>query len=640
MKINRYFFIYFFIFLLLTFFLNAQEYPTFEVPEKKDVARIPTSIDLGVFRIGEKARLDLTLSLEKGWYIYSLFQNPKIALPTKLDFASHFLKDEEGVFETRALQKKNSLGVELLIHQNRPSFYQNFTIPEEHKLGKESFEGNFFYQLCSDRFCFPPEQKKITIFYKVQQGPARAEYLLANREIANNSLVTGEWQKIQNLGFLKFLLLAIFSGYLAWLTPCAFAMLPLLVLFFSNPATNQRRASFWQFLFFLLGISFSFVALGLLVSSFLGVSQLLNLVINGWSFLLAAVFFLLFSLHFFGVFSWNIFVFSSLQKKQDKLLQQKNSGAFSFFKILIGGGLFSITTFSCTFPLVGSLLIAASFGSWFYPTLGMFLFAVAFISPLLLLYFFPQILTKWQGGLLVTEFRFLLGLLTFFAALKFFSYADIYFQWNFITRNFTIVFWILGLLFWVLRLCLPFLQRKTPLTKKTFFPIVASLFLLMATIFLASGLQQKSLGAFIDSILPKAKGGYLESRNSVSKEKFDSLQWFTSVQQAQALSQENQKPILIDFSGVTCTNCRLMEQSVFPQKEVFKILQDEFNLVRLYTDIGKNANKNLEYQKNQFGNIALPLYAILSKNGEIIKQHAGVMNKNEFLAFLQWKNEN
>ena len=635
MKLSKLFFLLFFYFFYFDVF--TQEFITpFELPDKKKIAYIPDVVDLGTFRAGENVRFVLNIKLNKGWYIYSFFQNKEIALPTNLKFFTKLLHKIDSVFETTAIQKKNTLNLKVLIHQKTPSFYQNFFIPSSHKLGEENFQADFFYQLCSERICFPPEKKSITVNYKVEKGEARADFLILNRQIDSNLFFSTELEKITNLPFWQFLLLAIFSGYLALLTPCAFASLPLVVLFFANRTTNNKKKLilFGEFFLFLFGIAIFFIVFGLGVSSFLGIRQLLNFSTNGWSFLFVAFLFLLFSVHFFGFFSWNFLLPAKLISKQNNLLQQNNNLKTSFLKILLGGSIFSITTFSCTFPLIGALLVAASFGDWFYPVLGMFLFALSFTSPLLLFYFFPQLLTKWKKGILIKELKFLLGLLTFFVCLKFFSYADIFFGWGVFTRYLVLIIWIVALSIWVFRLCLPLFKTQF-FSQKTIFPTGFSLFLILVIIFLTSGISNKSLGTVLDAILPSATDGYLQGKNFVSKEKFESLQWLSSVIEAKILAKKQQKPILIDFSGKTCTNCRWMEQSIFPQKQVFQNLQENFILVRLYTDVGKNAQKNLVYQKNKFNNIGLPFYAIISSDGIIIKQQAGVMSKKQFLAFLK-----
>ena len=152
--------------------------------------------------------------------------------------------------------------------------------------------------------------------------------------------------------------------------------------------------------------------------------------------------------------------------------------------------------------------------------------------------------------------------------------------------------------------------------------------------YLVQGLGDKSLGGTIDVLLPAAKNGYLKHEDFVSREELESLQWLSSIEQALAMAQTEDKNIFVDFSGKSCLNCRWMEQNIFPTKEVFTKLKNNFILVRLYTDRGKDAKKNLALQQNRFGNVALPLYVLLSKDNLLLKQKAGVLKKEKFLTFL------
>ena len=288
-------------------------------------------------------------------------------------------------------------------------------MPLDHKLGKEEFNLNFFYQLCSEQFCFPPQNKTIPITYEIKEGKIRGNYASINRQIDKNAFLPQKSDKAKN--FFGFLLLAIISGYLAWLSPCAFAVLPLVVLFFSNQ--KQNFLSLKQYIYFLVSICVSFSLIGLAMTLLLGVSQLINFVTNGWSYLIAAVFFLLFALSFFGSFV-SLRIPAFLTKKQNTFFTNIGTTKMNIARVFLGGSIFTITIFSCTFPFIGSLLVASSFSNLLYPTLGMLFFSFAFISPLFIFYFFPKLLHYWKQGVFILELKFLLGLIALFAALKFF----------------------------------------------------------------------------------------------------------------------------------------------------------------------------------------------------------------------------
>ena len=616
---------FFFIFIAIFVSLQAQNFSQIEVPDPKDVAKIPDNVQLGNFHRGENIKLLLNIVLKEGWYIYSLFQNKEVSLPTKLQFSKSTLDLKERAFETQALQKTDSLGQILLIQENQPRFYQNFFVPLDHKLGKAEFSLNFFYQLCSEQLCFPPQNKIIPISYNIKDKKVRAKYAFINRQVDKNIFLPQNSN--QKKSFLGFLLLAITSGFLAWASPCAFAVLPLIVLFFSNK--KQNFLSLKQYIFFLAGICITFSLIGIAMTLFLGVSQLLNFLTNGWSYLLAAIFFLLFSLSFFGIFtSFKMPIFFA--KLQNNFFAESSKKNISILKVFLGGSIFTITIFSCTFPFIGSLLVASSFSNLLYPTLGMLFFSFAFVSPLFIFYFFPKLLFFWKNGAFILEFKFLLGIFALLAALKFFSFADIFFSWGILSRKLAIIIVIATFFFGVFRV----LKIIFPPKKKDFFSLSVVVFYTIVIFALIRGYSNKSLG-FVDAILPFNEGVYLEKNNKVSKEELDSLKWLTKINIAKKKATESTKPIFLDFSGKTCTNCRWMEQNIFSEKQIFKQLQENFILLRLYTDVGESAKENLQYQIKKFNNIALPFYAIISVDGKILAQNAGIMNNADFLKFLQ-----
>ena len=222
------------------------------------------------------------------------------------------------------------------------------------------------------------------------------------------------------------------------------------------------------------------------------------------------------------------------------------------------------------------------------------------------------------------------------AAVYFLNNADILFGWSFLSRDFILFFGMLSLFTWLIFLFFPFWQKgmMQSITQLTVGKTIASLFGLLCIFYLSQGLGDRSLGGTVDSLLPPATNGYLKHKDFVSREELESLQWLTSIAQALSIAQTEDKNIFVDFSGKSCTNCRWMEQNIFPRKEVFTKLKNNFILVRLYTDTGENISKNLDLQQSRFGNVALPLYVLLSKDNLLLRQKAGVLKKEKFITFL------
>ena len=639
--ISIFFFIFSAVFIFSAAFLFAQNTkeknssnvfsPLKNIPKKEKLLQIPSSLNLGNFHRGEQGRIILPIKIATGWYIYSIFQDPEVVLPSKIEFFQTRLNLESATYETNPVVEKSELGISLKKQKNKPIFYQNFSISKAHPLTKESFKLLFFFQLCSEKICFPPEKKEIAIHYLVESGGVRQDFSFANRQIDSNPNLTS-FQNLANKNLLSFILFAVVSGILAWISPCVFAVFPLLVLFFSN--SDSRKNSFSQLLFFALGISLSFTLLGSLVSIFFGATSLIKLASNGWTFLFLSSFFLLFALIFWGLASpKSPAVFSRWQDLL--LLRGQTSQKYWFLKIALAGILFTLTTLSCTFPFVGTLLVASVHGYWFYPVLGLMIFSFVFIFPLLFFFIFPQKLHLLKKNL-TKKIQFTLGILSLVAAVYFLNNADILFGWSFLSRDFILFFGMLSLFTWLIFLFFPFWQKgmMQSITQLTVGKTIASLFGLLCIFYLSQGLGDRSLGGTVDSLLPPATNGYLKHKDFVSREELESLQWLTSIAQALSIAQTEDKNIFVDFSGKSCTNCRWMEQNIFPRKEVFTKLKNNFILVRLYTDTGENISKNLDLQQSRFGNVALPLYVLLSKDNLLLRQKAGVLKKEKFITFL------
>ena len=191
------------------------------------------------------------------------------------------------------------------------------------------------------------------------------------------------------------------------------------------------------------------------------------------------------------------------------LLKGQASQKYWFLKIALAGILFTLTTLSCTFPFVGTLLVASVNGYWFYPVLGLMIFSFVFIFPLLLFFVFPQKLHLLKKNFGIKKIQFTLGLLSLVVAVQFLNNASSVFGWSFLNRNFVLLFWMLSLFVWLVFLFFPFWQkdRLQNITKFTVGKILASLFCLFSIFYLVQGLGDKSLGGTIDVLLPAAKNG-------------------------------------------------------------------------------------------------------------------------------------
>ena len=302
---------------------------------------------------------------------------------------------------------------------------------------------------------------------------------------------------------------------------------------------------------------------------------------------------------------------------------------------MLMGLTFSLTSFTCTAPFVGTLLVLAAQGNWRWPMIGMLGFSFVFALPFFLLALVPQLMTQIpRAGGWMNSVKVVMGFLEIAAAMKFLSNADLVWHWNIFTRTTVLCIWTGCLLMIVAYLLGWFrLDHDSEISAVSGPRVIFALLFLAAAIWLGNGLTGHKLGD-IDAFLPPA-----DSDNSVQMQTASATAespWILNDLQA-GLQQAKQqgKPLFIDFTGYTCTNCRWMESNIFSKPAVERDM-NRFVKVRLYTDgDGDTYSKQQDYEDKQFGTVALPLYALLDQYGKTIDTSAGVTRDPEiFKSFL------
>ena len=299
----------------------------------------------------------------------------------------------------------------------------------------------------------------------------------------------------------------------------------------------------------------------------------------------------------------------------------------------------------CTTAFVGSVLIYATQGDWFWAVIGMAAFATAFAAPFFVFALFPRFLQSLpKSGGWMNSVKVVLGFLELGAAFKFLSNVDLVWGWETVSRNLVLAAWIglaLGAAFYLfgkfqLPLDLPVKTLSVP-------RMLGGVLFVALSFHLVTGLYGAPLGE-LDAWLPPdstsakvyhaLRGGGGTATTAASHSWLESYD--VAVQQAKA---EN-KPVFLNFTGVTCTNCRWMEKNMFPDPAVQKEL-DKFVLAELFTDretpVHEAADsKNAEYMAKQFNTVALPLYVVITPDGQTLARFPGsTRDRHEFVQFLQ-----
>ncbi len=413
-------------------------------------------------------------------------------------------------------------------------------------------------------------------------------------------------------------------GLLSLLNPCVFPLIPFTVSAFTPKEGEQKKNYLLESLIYSVGIIFTFSILGILFSVFFGASGITKLATNPFLNFSIGIIFLFFA---YALIGFDFILPPSLVLFYSKLEGSSGSG---YFSILIKGFIISIATFTCTMPFVGSILVTASKGEWFFPLIGMFGYGLAFSIPFTLLSMFPIILERLpKNGKWNAKFRGILGIFEVIASLKFFSNADLIWGLNILSREIflgTTIFLLLVNILYTLdffeNIQLFFYQLKN-ISK---YQISLSLFFVSLIIYLSFGITGSNLGE-LEAYLPPKHSNY----SGINPD----LVWMEDLDLAKSKSIESGMPILINFTGVICTNCRYMEENVLNTGEVKKELS-KFILVELFTDRGtEKDDANQEFEEKKFGTNGIPYYAILDSNEKILSTHLGITrDSDEFINFL------
>jgi thiol:disulfide interchange protein len=449
----------------------------------------------------------------------------------------------------------------------------------------------------------------------------------------------------------SFVWFAATAGALSLLTPCVFPMVPITVSYFTKHAGTSRSASLRNALIFGLGIIATFTALGLALAIFVGATGINKFAANPWVNLFITAIFLGFAFNLLG--AYEIQVPPALLNKLDSAT--RNGASSGTVGALLMGLMFTLTSFTCTAPFVGTLLVTASQGKWQRPLVGMLAYSVVFALPFFILAVVPQWMARLpRSGGWLNSVKVVMGFVEIAAAMKFLSNADLIWHWGVFTHDIVLAIWVAVMLITTIYLLGKFtLPHDSPATGSiSAGRAFASMLTLGAGIWLATGLVGRSLGT-LESFLPPSSSEAINANDAIgvttkpaqtasataSPQSFlpVKLSWpENDLPGALAAAKQSHKRVFIDYTGYTCTNCRWMEKNMFVRPDIEAALS-KFVLARLYTDgEGEIFEKQQVQQQQQFGTVALPLYAVVDENGKTIATSPGLTrDPKEFLSFLE-----
>lgn len=607
-------------------------------------------------RAGEGAQVVVSAKIDAPYHLYSLTQPQGGSQRTTLTLnkGSAFASVGKPVQPSYKSEFNTAFKITDQLYEDAVVF----GIPVQLKpglKGKKSGSLSVHYQLCNDKNCLIPQTVEVPFSFTVGAGVARPDHKKPVTSIPaqggkQNSKpgadpvkaagtanpppnappggtpqkddTTRRIERAQAAGLPSFLALAFGAGLLALLTPCVFPMVPITVSFFAKRKQESPSQGIRDALAYCLGIIGAFTVLGVGTSVLFKATGVRDFANNPWVNIALAILFVVLGINLMGGFE--ITLPPALANRV-----QKGTQRAGILGPIFMGLTFTLTSFTCTVAFVGTLLAAAAQGSVFYPIIGMLAFSTAFALPFFLLALFPQYLARLprSGSWLVTVKGFM-GFIELAAALKFLSNADLAWDRGLLTRPVFLAVWAglaavagLYLLSW---LRLPHDEgTRVGWPRRTFG--IASL--VMSVLFL-TGINGAGLGQLADFLPPSPYPGR-ESSGS------NGPTWLHNYEAALAQAKAENRPVLVNFTGVNCTNCRDMEQNVFPRQEVASEL-DNFVRVELFTDRDRTDDRHNAALLQQLTGVAsLPVYVVLGPDGKVRKVLQDRHSPAEFTAFLK-----
>ena len=578
-------------------------------------------------------QLNTKAEIEDNWRLYSQNLDDGGALPTEFIFEDNsILKSFSNVLEPEPITKYDPI-----FKMDQSYFVNNVVFTQDIVLLKsfnnDSIIQNLYYQVCDDRVCiFQDVQLVFNLSSNEVQSVSSFDYSSIESDLkldlGNYELIKNEYVSESSSSFsrrLNILILGLLGGFLALLTPCVFPMIPLTVSFFSTKNEKAKLYSTSYGLFIILiyiSLSLPFYFLENInpeILNQISTSPILN-------FIFFAIF-IAFALSLFGLF--DITLPSSWSNTVDSKSNLYKGLISTFFMSLT----LCLVSFSCTGPILGTLLVGTltSDGGAIDLTYGMLGFGVALAIPFTLLAFFPNIINKLpKSGSWTNTIKVILGFVELALAFKFLSNVDLIQEWGILKREVFIAIWVL--IFIACGLYLIITSRKTSY-------IISSLSFILIGLYMGSSLFTKSTNlSLLSGLLPPEFYSIHNDTNNCPL----GLDCVKDFNDGLNKSKINNKPILLDFTGWACANCRRVEENTWSVPKVFDLINNEFVLISLYVDDrtnlngdeiillrDKNGNEKIldkvgekwsAFQTLNFQNNSQPYYVLLSPNLDILNK--------------------
>jgi len=626
--------------------------------------------------------LVFTSIIEDGWTVYSQKIEGEGPVPTSFTFEpnpSYLIEGEAIESGERKEIFDKVFGIKLA------KFYHIAIFSQKVKVSNPSIpiKGYFTFMTCNSEMCLPPKDVNFVFDIKNNavsiEGYQKSAASTTSNEASNDPNAQGVFDSkraidpkkpIEDCGvtaqkesdsLLWIFIMGFLGGLVALLTPCVFPMIPLTVSYFTK-SSKDRASGIKNALIYGLSIIVIYVTIGIVITSIFGPTILNEMSTDMYFNLLFFIVFVIFAGSFFGYYE--ITLPSSWANKSDSVADKGGLLGIFFMAFTL-----SLVSFSCTGPIIGTLLVqavqnASDFLFGFIPIkplIGMLGFAVALALPFGLFAAFPSWLNSLpKSGSWMTNVKVTLGFLELALALKFLSTADMVRHWEFLKYELFICIWILLFLglalyqFGFIRFA-----HDAPLKKITPGRWIVGLLSLAFVGYMSTGFYKPL--SLLSGLAPPVHYSWWgpKSENHDGPGCPHGLDCYHDFDEAVKAAKEKNKPIFVDFTGFGCVNCRKMEETVWVKPDILKHLKEDYVVVSLYVDdqerifpddkqkylVDKNNNQKLRtkgskwssFEINNFGISSQPYYVLMANDGLTVLNPplGGLMPEGEFKAFLQ-----
>lgn len=614
------------------------------------------------------AEVVIKANIDAGWHLYGLDIPDNGPRPTTITFES--IKNAKKVGKLVGLSKLKEVydpnfDMKLTWYAGEAVFLQKLSSEDASKI---RIKGSVEFMVCNDESCLPPTKESFDLGSKEVAVDVESVDVETPESIVNdsNAVVLPAQNKIVDfwtpvIGELKsfgstesnagsaslwFIFIAGFlGGLLALFTPCVWPIIPMTVSFFLKRSENKSKGRRDAFLYG-LAIIFIYVTLGILITLIFGASALNSMSTNAVFNLIFFTMLLIFAISFFGAFE------ITLPASWSTKLDAKADSTAGFISILFMAFTLVLVSFSCTGPIIGTLLVeVSSSGSLLSPAIGMLGFAVALAIPFTLFAFFPSMLKSLprSGGWLNTV-KVVLAFLELALALKFLSVADLAYGWRILDREVFLSLWIV--IFFLLGMYL-LGKIRFPHDSEVKHSSVLGTFLAIVSLSFAMYMVPGLWGAPLKAISAFSPPLYTQDFNLYDAEVHPA---FTDYDLGMAYAAQKGLPVVVDFSGFGCVNCRKMEASVWIDPKVKNMLEKDVVLISLFVDdktslpkafevdengrtrtVGSIGDKWSYLQRVKFGSNAQPFYVMLDTEGKPMNSSYGF--DEDPANFIEWLNQ-